>query len=264
MSSSRRRRRLLASRCRVIRLRLYPHSLYPHRLYPHRYPHPCPHPRTPDHSAGRRAVVSPCPPLSSPLSSPPGAHHSSSRRRRVYRYPHPSLGESMRRCNDCEGLGGCSEARVVVASSSRRRRLVSRGQEPLRKLVKTAGAGATPAHSRRVVVVASPRSPSPLRPRVRAVLHACSSSSRGRTWRSARAFVEASDLEKHIVTSTTKASEMSAGCTWPGRAKDNKDLNSCKTQDCYRGAQRFALAYFLLRRSPFFQSGLCACKNVRT
>ena len=120
MSSSRRRRRLLASRCRVIRLRLYPHSLYPHRLYPHRYPHPCPHPRTPDHSAGRRAVVSPCPPLSSPLSSPPGAHHSSSRRRRVYRYPHPSLGESMRRCNDCEGLGGCSEARVVVASSSPR------------------------------------------------------------------------------------------------------------------------------------------------
>ena len=198
---------------------------------------------SPDHSAGRRAVVSPCPPLSSPLSSPPGAHHSSSRRRRVYRYPHPSLGESMRRCNDCEGLGGCSEARVVVASSSRRRRLVSRGQEPLRKLVKTAGAGATPAHSRRVVVVASPRSPSPLRPRVRAVLHACSSSSRGRTWRSARAFVEASDLEKHIVTSTTKASEMSAGCTWPGRAKDNNDLNSCKTATAARRDSN-ALAYF--------------------
>ena len=75
---------------------------------------------SPDHSAGRRAVVSPCPPLSSPLSSPPGPHHSSPRRRRVYRYPHRSLGESMRRCSDCEGLGGCSEARVVVASSSPR------------------------------------------------------------------------------------------------------------------------------------------------
>ena len=111
--SSSRRRRLLASRCRVIRLRLYPH-----RFYPHRYPHPCPHPRT------TVLVVAPscCPPLSSPLSSPPGPHHSSPRRRRVYRYPHRSLGESMRRCSDCEGLGGCSEARVVVASSSRRRR----------------------------------------------------------------------------------------------------------------------------------------------
>ena len=41
-----------------------------------------------------------------------------------------------------------------------------------------------------------------------------------------------------------------------------------RLRDCYCDAQRFtqrvALAYFLLRRLPFFQSGLCACKNVRT
>ena len=85
---------------------------------------------------------------------------------------------------------------------------------------------------------------------------------RGRTSRPARACVEASDLEKHIVTSTTKASEMSAGCTWPGRAKDNNDLNSCKTATAARRDSH--LPTFLLRRSPFFQSGLCACKNVRT
>ena len=137
------------------------------RPYPHRYPH------RPVLTTRRRVVV-------------------------AYR-------ESMRRCNDCEGLGGCSEARVVVASSSpRRRRGVAsfRGGKNLYaswlKLLER-HLGATPAHSRRVVVVASPRSPNPLRPRVRAVLHACSSSSRGRTWRSARAFVEASDLEKHKV-----------------------------------------------------------------
>ena len=58
------------------------------------------------------------------------------------------------------------------------------------------------------------------------------------------------------MTSTTKASEMSAGCTWPGRAKDNNDLNSCKTATAARRDSH--LPTFLLRRSPFFQSGLCA------
>ena len=178
--TSRRPRRVVVASSSPPRIALSCHPSAPLSSPPLSSPLSSPVSSSPDHSAGRRAVVSPCPPLSSPLSSPPGPHHSSPRRRRVYRYPHRSLGESMRRCSDCEGLGGCSEARVVVASSSRRRRLVSRGQEPLRKLVKTAGAtpGATPAHSRRVVVVASPRSPSPLRPRARAVLHACSSSSR--------------------------------------------------------------------------------------
>ena len=133
--------------------------------------------------------------------------------------------------------------------------------------MKTPGAtpGATPARSRRVVPASSPH-----RPRVVASprtvrcdhVYACSSSSRGRTWRSAHAFVEASDLEKHIVTSTTKASEMSAGCTWPGRAKDNNDLNSCKTATAARRDSH--LPTFLLRRPPFFHSGLCACRNVRT
>ena len=136
--------------------------------------------------SSRRRVAVPAPILTAILTarSSPLVAASSPRRRRVYRYPRRSLGESMRRCSDWEGLGGCSEARVVVASSSPPRRLVSRGQEPLRKLVKTAGAtpGATPAHSRRVVPASSPRcrvaAYSPLRPRVRAVLHACSSSSR--------------------------------------------------------------------------------------
>ena len=119
--------------------------------------------------------------------------------------------------------------------------------------------------SHRAVVV-SPRSPpSPLRPRVPSCMRVRrrrAARVRGRTSRPARACVEASDLEKHIVTSTTKASEMSAGCTWPGRAKDNNDLNSCKTATAARRDSR--LPTFLLRRSPFFQSGLCACKNVRT
>ena len=69
--------------------------------------------------SSRRRVAVPAPILtailtarSSPLVAAVVAYTASS----------PILGESMRRCSDCEGLGGCSEACVVVASSSRRRR----------------------------------------------------------------------------------------------------------------------------------------------
>ena len=89
--------------------------------------------------------------------------------------------------------------------------------------------------------------PSPLRPRVRAVLHACSSSSRR------------ASSGSHLASCTRVRRSKRPGKTH--RDKYN-DLNSCKTATAARRDSH--LPTFLLRRSPFFQSGLCACKNVRT
>ena len=145
--------RCWSSRRRVIRPRLCPYR------YPHRYP-----------------------PLSSPLSSSPVPHHQCwSSRRRVasplsHPYPHP----------------------LALTTGAGRRAVVSFVPASILTAILTTilTAVLTPRPSPRVLatapreyrrctssshraVVVSPRSPpSPLRPRVRAVLHACSSSSR--------------------------------------------------------------------------------------
>ena len=101
----------------------------------------------------------PSPPLSSPVSSPPGPHTTSAgRHRAVVSFVPASVLTAILTTILTAVLTPRPSPRVLATAPREYRRCTS--------------------SSHRAVVVSSRSPPSPLRPRVRAVLHACSSSSR--------------------------------------------------------------------------------------